>query len=114
MAIRSHGAQLGQSCHVCSHHVFLELELPRSGRWELQLAWSAHANRAARVPVRIEAAGEVLLELELDQRQPAPLDGLWSSLAELEQDVGSVFVVVESARSGGYVVVDAARALLLD
>jgi hypothetical protein len=83
------------------------LNVPRPGKYELRLAYSALDNRAARVPVKITTAAGTTTT-SVNQREQPPIDGLWRSLGmfHLSPD-DAAEVVVGNADADGYVTVDA-------
>jgi hypothetical protein len=88
-----------------------EIVTPSAGRYVVQLAYTAHGNRATAVPVRVTVAGETV-ERRVDQTATPPVDGLWTALGELALDADDrVAVVVATAGTDGHVVVDAVRLL---
>ncbi|MCA9300691.1 MAG: FAD-dependent oxidoreductase, partial [Phycisphaerales bacterium] len=53
--------------------------LPSSGRYEVQVAWSPHANRCAAVRVEVTHESGVATST-LDQRRTPPIDGVYASI----------------------------------
>jgi hypothetical protein len=81
--------------------------LPRSGRYEVRLAYTPSSNRAPNVPVTIlHAEGEKTLTL--DQREAPPIGGRFISLGQyaFEKD-GAGYVLISNEGTTGVVVVDA-------
>ncbi len=80
--------------------------IPRSGRYEVRLAYTANANRASNVPVTIlHADGE--RTLTIDQREEPPIGGRMRSLGQyqFEKD-GAGYVLISNEGTAGHVVVD--------
>lgn len=86
-----------------------EVELPAPGRYEVQVGYSAHPNRATNVPVRVEHAGGTSA-LTLDQRRPPPIDRVFHSLGVFEF-TDRVRVTLTNDGADGYVVADVVRCL---
>ncbi|MEY4176453.1 MAG: hypothetical protein RLY70_27, partial [Planctomycetota bacterium] len=91
--------------------VTFQPELPAAGMYEVRLAYSAGGNRADAVPVSVFSAdGEKTILV--DQRRPAPIDGLWISLGTHRFEAnGQGFVMVSNEGTTGHVIVDAAQFL---
>lgn len=86
-----------------------EVNLPQAGRYEVRLAYQAHANRATKVAVAIAHAGGTATRL-VDQRQPPPIAGRWVSLGIFEFAADRPGVVeVSNAGADGFVVIDAVQ-----
>lgn len=84
-----------------------EAAVPRPGRYEVQVAYTPHPNRASRVVVLIEHAGG-RAEAALDQRAKPPVEGLFAPVGVFEFGA-SAAVEISNAGTDGYVVVDAIR-----
>jgi hypothetical protein len=84
-----------------------EAALPRPGRYEVQVAYTPHPNRASRVVVVVEHAGG-RAEAALDQRAKPPIEGLFAPVGVFEFGA-SAAVEISNAETDGYVVVDAIR-----
>jgi hypothetical protein len=81
--------------------------IPRSGRYEVRLAYSPLSNRATNTPVTIfHADGEHTIAV--DQRETPPISGRFVSLGQFrfEKD-GEGYVLVSNEGTTGHVVVDA-------
>ena len=89
-------------------------ELPSDGRYEVRLAYTPGANRAADVPVTVFSAdGEKTLHV--DMQQHPKLDDRFVSLGEYRCEVaGQSFVLVTNEGTHGHVVVDAVQFLPAD
>jgi hypothetical protein len=81
--------------------------LPRSGRYEVRLAYTPHANRASNVPITIlHADGEKTLTI--DQRQAPPVAERFVSLGQFQfEKDGQGYVLISNEGTKGVVVVDA-------
>jgi hypothetical protein len=86
-------------------------DVPKTGRYEVRLAYSAGGNRAAKVPVTIFSAdGEKTVHI--DQRKEPPLDGLWVSLGRHTFERGSRgFVLIANEGTAGHVIADCVQFL---
>jgi len=85
------------------------VQLPRPGRYEVRLAYTPNANRAARVPVVVQTA-QGPQTVVVNQTQPPPIDGLFASLGTF--DFGATAVVsIDCKDTRGYVVVDGLQLL---
>lgn len=80
--------------------------IPKSGKYEVRLAYVAHENRATNTPVTIlHAAGEELKRI--NQREEPPIEGRFVSLGTyLFEAGGAGFVMVSNEGSNGAVSVD--------
>jgi cytochrome c553 len=87
--------------------VTFQTEVPRTGRYEVRLAYSAGTNRAAKVPVTVFSAdGEKTIHI--DQRQTPDIDGLFVSLGQYcFERTGQSFVIVANEGTMGHVIADA-------
>ena len=81
--------------------------VPKAGRYELRLAYTAFANRAANVPVTIETPAGTQT-VRVNQREKPPIDGLLLPLGTFELAAGAaITVTVSNEGTDGYVVADA-------
>ena len=84
--------------------------VPETGLYEVRVAYSAQANRASRVPIRItgEAGAEVVY---LDQTRTPQVAGLFQPVGQFRfEKGGNCAVTVETGGTeGGYVIVDAVQ-----
>ena len=85
------------------------LRVPAAGRYEIRLAYLAYPNRATNTPVTVVGPqGEKTIRV--NQRQKAPIDGLWLSLGTFELKPGDdATVVIRNTGTDGYVVADAVQ-----
>ncbi len=82
---------------------------PRAGKWEVSLSWSAHANRAENLAVRIrtKSVSETVL---VDQTQAPTEDALFEPLAVVILEAGQqLSVSLSNSDTNGYVILDALR-----
>jgi hypothetical protein len=85
--------------------------LPRAGKYEVRIAFSAFGNRATNTPVTIHAS-DGAQTVRINQRVEPPIDGLFLSLGTFPFDAGSaVRVEISNDETDGYVVVDAVQFL---
>ncbi|MCB1066420.1 MAG: DUF1553 domain-containing protein, partial [Verrucomicrobiae bacterium] len=85
--------------------------IPKTGRYEVRIAYPAYPSRAAAVPVTIfHAEGEV--EVQVDMTEPPLIGGRFHSLGtyRFEKD-GAGFVLVSNEGTSGVVNVDAIQLL---
>ena len=84
-------------------------EIPKNGRYEVWLAYSAGTNRDAKVPVTVFSAdGEKTIHV--DQRKQPDIDGLFVSLGQYRfEKSGQGFVIIENEGTTGHVIADAGR-----
>jgi hypothetical protein len=82
-----------------------EVALPKAGRYEVRLAYTANPNRATNVPVTVEHAGGKA-SVRVNQRKEPPLEKMFVSLGTFEFAGARAVVEVSNAGTDGYVVVD--------
>ncbi|MEQ1850315.1 MAG: FAD-dependent oxidoreductase [Chthoniobacteraceae bacterium] len=80
---------------------------PRSGRYDLRIAYSPHETRARRVPITIES-GTQSTTLTFDQTQPHPAGEAFRSAGfiQLASDA-ETRIVISNAGTEGFVILDA-------
>lgn len=84
-------------------------DLPAAGRYEVRVAYTAHSNRATRVPVEVTFAGGNKT-FTIDQQKKPPIDGLWISLGTFEFEKGTQgHVTIHNKGADGFVVIDAVQ-----
>ncbi len=85
-------------------------DLP-TGRYEVRLSYTSHANRATNVAVKVFSANESTT-VRVNQRRRPPIDGLWVSLGVFPfEKEGQSFVIVSNDAADGCVIVDAVQFL---
>ena len=90
-----------------------EFTAPATGLHELRLAYSAHSNRAAKVPVELSVNGVPTL-MDINQQKPATIDGLFYALGKYDLKQGDQIVVTVSNKgTDGYVVADALQLVIV-
>jgi len=85
-----------------------EAKLPKSGRYEVRLAYTPNANRASNVPVEIRHAGGIESR-KVNQKQEPPIESSFVSLGIYEFPVEGAAVTVSNAGVDGFVVIDAVQ-----
>lgn len=82
--------------------------IPKTGRYEVRVAYTANANRASNVPVTIESkAGRK--KVELNQRE-APKHTGFQTVATIDVAADEmVSVIISNAETNGHVIVDAVQ-----
>jgi hypothetical protein len=81
-------------------------KLPNDGTYEIRLAYSAVGNRAANVPVTIQAA-DGPKTVHVDQRAKPPIGGHSVSLGKFRLSAATAAVTVANEGTTGYVTADA-------
>ena len=81
--------------------------VPKAGRYDLRMAYSAHETRAKNVPLTIQSGGRKT-ELSVDQTLGIPAGETFRSIAvvELAADVETI-ITVSNAGTDGFVILDA-------
>lgn len=84
---------------------------PKSGRYDLRMAYSAHDTRTKNLPVKIQS-GSHTAEFSVDQTQPIPSGEAFRSLltVELVADTETV-ITISNTRTEGFVILDAIQLL---
>ncbi len=92
---------------------FEPVNLP-GGNYEVRFAYSPGDNRASNLQASIFSAdGES--RVSVDQRKPAPIDGLWISLGKFRFEAnGQAYILVSNDGTDGHVIADAVQFLPLD
>jgi len=86
-------------------------DVPKSGTYELRLAYVAYQNRATNTPVTVTTPESSQI-IRVNQRLAPAIDGLFHSLGEFDLPVGrQTTIIVDNADTDGYVVVDALQLL---
>jgi hypothetical protein len=82
-------------------------EIPKTGRYEVRLAYSPGTNRCSRVPVTIFSAdGEKTVYV--DQQKPPEIEGLFHVLGQFKfERSGQGFVIIANEGTKGHVIADA-------
>jgi hypothetical protein len=82
-------------------------EIPKTGKYEVWLAYSADSNRCDKVPVTIFSAdGEKTVYV--NEKRPPDIEGLFHSLGQFTfEKTGQGFVIVSNEGTHGHVIADA-------
>ncbi len=83
-------------------------KVPKAGRYEVRVAYTANPNRATNVPVSVQTKGE-LKKLRLNQREATKESGFQSLGTWPCEADESVTVVISNADTDGHVIVDAVQ-----
>tara|TARA_R110002072_G_scaffold303123_1_gene494767 strand:+ start:218885 stop:221911 length:3027 start_codon:yes stop_codon:yes gene_type:complete len=90
------------------------VRIPRTAKYDVQLAYSGTSGRADNVPISIKHA-EAEVEVSLDQEKKGPIDGLFASLGHFPFDADKPATITVSTRGTiGYVIIDAVRLVEVD
>jgi hypothetical protein len=90
--------------------VTFRARLPKPGKYEVRLAYTANPNRATNVPVTIFARGGDTVKQTVNQRKAPPLDGTFVSLGSFEFDREAT-VVIRTDNTDGHVIADGVQLL---
>lgn len=82
--------------------------LPAAGRYTVSIAWSAHPNRATKVPVKVTSA-DGTHTVRVNQRHAAPVDGLLFPIGVYDFAAGPAVVEISNEGADGYVIIDAVQ-----
>jgi hypothetical protein len=87
------------------------LKAPESGSFEVRVSYTPNPNRATNVPVTL-TVNSTTTEHSINQQKPAPIDGVFHSLAtvELKRD-DAITVVISNKGTNGHVIADAVQLL---
>lgn len=85
-----------------------DVKLPKPGKYEVRLGYSANGNRASNVPVTISTkAGDKTVQV--NQKKPGEFVELFTSLGEFEFDQPSTKITISNTETDGHVIVDAVQ-----
>lgn len=86
---------------------------PKTGRYEVRMAYSAHETRATNVPVLVES-GAKSVTLSVDQTQPLPAGEAFRKIGEVELTADrESTITIRNVDTSGFVIVDALQLLPL-
>ena len=89
------------------------LNVRKSGRYDLRIAYSAHETRAKNVPITIENDGQKLA-LTFDQTQPISLGQVFRSAGVIELSAsGETVIVISNVGTEGFVILDALQLIMM-
>lgn len=105
-----HGYRHNQTSKVGDATARFETKLPRDGRYEVLISWTAHSNRSSGVSAEIISYKEKSKVVTLDQTKPPAKEGQFRSLGvyPFSKDRKAV-VVVSNTQPDGYVIIDAVQ-----
>jgi hypothetical protein len=84
---------------------------PKTGRYDLRMAYSAHETRATKVPVTIQNGGRKI-EITADQTRPLPAGEAFRSVGTLElSSDADTAITLSNTGTEGFVIVDALQIL---
>ena len=90
--------------------VTFRVPLPKPGKYEVRLAYTASNNRATNVPVTVHTRGGDVVKHTVNQRKPPPLDGTFVSLGVFEFDKAAT-IVIRTDGTDGHVIADGVQLL---
>lgn len=94
--------------------IIFRASLPENGRYEVRVAYNASDDRAAAVPITVEAR-DGIHHLSLDQTRRPEIGGLFQSIGQFDFEKGGrVNVIIETTDSDGYVIADAVQFIGVD
>lgn len=86
-------------------------KVPKTGRYELRMAYSPHETRATKVPVVIACGGRKT-EILVDQTQPLAVGEAFRSIGAVSLDAGAeTTITIRNISTDGFVIVDALQLL---
>ena len=85
-----------------------EVAIPKPGRYEVRVAYTANPNRATNVPVAVEHAGGRSV-VKVNQRLEPPFEKLFAPVGVYEFTGTSAVVEISNVDTDGYVIVDAVQ-----
>jgi len=90
------------------------VQVAKSGKYEVRVGYSAHANRATNVPVTIHHAdGQDLVPL--NQKQPAAIDNLFQPVGRFTFQANAEYrVEISNAGTQGHVIADAVQVVAIE
>ncbi len=89
------------------------LKLPKSGIYDLRMAYSAHETRAKNVPVTIESGGE-RITLMVDQTQKLSMGQAFRSVGLVELSAsGETSIIISNTNTEGFVILDALQLMMI-
>lgn len=85
-----------------------EVAIPKPGRYEVRVAYTANPNRATNVPVAVEHAGGRSV-VKINQRLEPPIEKLFAPVGIYEFAGTKAVVEISNTDTDGYVIVDAVQ-----
>ena len=87
--------------------------VPKSGKYDLRIAYSAHDTRAKKVPITIESGSEKTT-LTFDQTQPLSADNAFRSAGVIQLSAdGEIKIIISNTGTEGFVILDALQLIHL-
>ncbi len=87
--------------------VVFEMTVPKSGEYDVQLAYSTHSNRATNIPIEINTGDQKNMVM-VNERIAPPIDHLFVSLGTISVEKTAT-ITIGTQDTDGYVIVDAIR-----
>lgn len=87
--------------------IIFEITVPKPGKYDVQMAYSTHANRATNIPVEMNINGQKNT-ITVNERVVPPIDGLFVSLGTIAVEKNAT-ITIGTQDTNGYVIVDAIR-----
>ncbi|MEX2027321.1 MAG: FAD-dependent oxidoreductase, partial [Pirellulaceae bacterium] len=84
--------------------------LPKPGKYEVRLAYTASSNRATNVPVTVHTAGGDVVKHTVNQRKAPPIDGTFLSLGTFDFDKEAT-IIIRTDDTNGHVIADGVQLL---
>jgi hypothetical protein len=104
-----HGYRHDGNAKDGKYSAYFETMLPKTGKYEVRIAYSPNGNRATNVPVLVRFAGGEKV-IKVDQQKVPPIDGLFISLGTFEFSAKEpAVVIVSNKEADGYVIIDAVQ-----
>ncbi len=98
-----HDSNAGKGLQQASY----TFKITKAGKYKLQIAWTAHSNRATNVPIHLATqAGKRTIVLNQRQKPQQPPFG---TLGIFDFAPGLVTVEIDNSSTDGYVILDGAR-----
>ncbi|HLF94033.1 MAG TPA: FAD-dependent oxidoreductase, partial [Planctomycetota bacterium] len=82
-----------------------EVPLPKAGRYEVRVAYTANPNRATNVPVTVEHEGGKAT-VKVDQRKEPPFEKAFAAVGTYEFKGAKAAIELSNAGTDGFVIVD--------
>ncbi|MEW4563006.1 FAD-dependent oxidoreductase [Bremerella sp. JC770] len=88
-----------------------QFAVPKSGKYEVRMAYSAHPTRAKKVPLILSSGGQTF-ELVVDQTMPLPSGEAFRKIGTVNLTVDqAASVVIQNKGTDGFVILDAIQLL---
>ncbi len=86
------------------------VKVPKAGRYEIRIAWTANGNRATNVPVTVQHQGGTTT-VKVNQ-QMKPNHGMFGTVGTFDFQSGENTIAITNADTNGYVIVDAVQLVI--